>query len=117
MMKEVRNLRVEITGEVKPFIPKNQTQPSDTKFFSVQVSLPQYEKNEDLYRRIPSVNYELIFTNAAFGQSIGYFKKGLWLDVSGDLNKCSEGCSELLADKISLPLDMNHLERFFFIKQ
>ena len=115
-MKEVRNLRVEIIGEVKPFIPKDQIQPSDTKFFSVQVSFPQYEKNGDLYRRIPSVNCELIVTNAAFGHSIGYFKKGLWLDVSGDLNKCSEGCCELLADKISLPLDLNHLEKFFYIK-
>lgn len=50
MFEKVANFRLEVVGEVKPFKPKHLSQ---TKFFSVAVIQPQYEKRGEFFVKAP----------------------------------------------------------------
>lgn len=57
MSEKVANFRLEVVGEIEPFKPKHLSQ---TKFFSVAVIQPQYEKRGEFFVKAPDKKYELV---------------------------------------------------------
>lgn len=109
MSEKVANFRLEVVGEIKPFKPKHLSQ---TKFFSVAVIQPQYEKRGEFFVKAPDKKYELVFTDM-FLSSAFMIQKGVWLEVTGVINEGSDGVVRISAEKISLPLDQERLHRLF----
>ena len=109
MSEKVANFRLEVVGEVKPF---KLSQFSQTKFFSVAVIHPQYEKRGEFFVKAPDKKYELVFTDM-FLSSAFMIQKGVWLEVTGVINEGTDGVERISAEKISLPLAQERLNRLF----